>query len=50
MAHNGNRIDIEVIDGPGSAGRLMRSTRRHGNCPHTRPDALRAAIAEGMLP
>ena len=50
MAHNGNRVDIEVIDGPGSVRRLVRSTRRYVNCPHTRPDALRAAIAEGMLP
>ena len=50
MAHEGNRVDSGVIDGPESAGRLVRAARRHGNSLHMRRDVLRAAIPDGVFP
>jgi hypothetical protein len=50
MAHDGDRVDSGVIDGPESAGRLVCTTRRHGNFPHMRRDVLRAAIDDGVFP
>ena len=50
MAHDGNRVDSGVIDGPESAVRPVRITRRDGNSLHMRRDVLRAAIADGVFP